>query len=168
MEIFPRSIKVHDKNEDKTNGIKSVCNPKEAPCKWTSTRKFNTKWQAGHLWLRDSEKAYGLWIIAETSFGRDCILIVTCPSGECCQNLVSNIENAKCTAHCKRPFYITTSCRFKCIIQKWAKPLAFLPWRLSLFLSVIFSLLMKVMLWSYYSHLFYLIWKEVGHFQEDF
>jgi len=62
------------------------------------------KWQAQHLWLWEREKAYGFsesfakilfWEGRHLS-GRvkitqgKCILKVTRPDGECCQNLVSN------------------------------------------------------------------------------
>ena len=44
---FQGLSKVDDKNKDKT--VKSVCDPKKEPQKWTKTRKFDMKLQARHL-----------------------------------------------------------------------------------------------------------------------
>lgn len=41
VENFQEVSKVEEKNEDET--VKSIRDPEEASCKWTSTTKLNTK-----------------------------------------------------------------------------------------------------------------------------
>ena len=62
--------------------------------------------------------------------------------------------------------YITTSRRFKCVIQKWVKPLAFLSRGLSLFLWVMSSVATKVMPTSVWSNSFHFTCRKVLYFQE--